>query len=55
MKREIHYLTNDDDERQELWVYCLSGNSIFTLREHLDTIKKEQEQYKNLIEVLIKE
>lgn len=55
MKREIHYLTKDEDLRQELWVYCLNTNSIFHLREYLNKLIQEQEKHKDLINALIKE
>ena len=38
--REIQNLTNDEDLRQELWIYILEGNSFFTLKEYLIKLMK---------------
>ena len=40
MQRTINKLTNDEDIRQELWLYLLEGNSVFTLVEHFHTISE---------------
>lgn len=37
----ISNLTNDEDQRQELWVYYLDGNSESTLASYLAQINKE--------------
>ena len=37
----ISCLTNDEDERQELWVYYLSGNDVSSIASYLDQINKE--------------
>ena len=31
----INWLTNDEDKRQELWLYYLEGNELPTLASHL--------------------
>lgn len=38
----IQNLTNDEDIQQELWLYILEGNSIFTLKDQYLKIIKEQ-------------
>ena len=42
MLRMINSLTKDEDERQELWLYILEGNSIFTLIDYYKKIAKER-------------
>lgn len=37
----INCLTNDEDKRQELWAYYLSGNAPSTLASYLEKINKE--------------
>lgn len=37
--QEINRLTNDEDLRQELWLYFLEGNSPFTLELKLNSMK----------------
>ncbi len=37
----INCLTKDEDQRQDLWVHYLSGNSPSTFVSHLDKINKE--------------
>ena len=39
--REINRLTNDEDIRQDLWVFFLEGNSPFSFQEYLDKIKQD--------------
>lgn len=39
----INCLTNDEDKRQELWLYYLSGNSVEDLVSRLDQINSEYE------------
>lgn len=41
--REILHLTSDEDLRQELWIHILEGNSLFSLADHLESLKKKQE------------
>lgn len=36
--REINYLTNDEDLRQDLWVFFLEGNSPFSFKDYLKEI-----------------
>ena len=38
IQRTINNLTEDEDVRQELWLYILEGNSVFTLTEHFHEI-----------------
>ena len=38
----INCLTNDEDQRQELWLHYLSGNSEDTLVSKLEIIKKNE-------------
>lgn len=40
----ISCLTNDDDLRQELWVYYLSGNPVELFSEHLRKLKMQYSQ-----------
>ena len=37
----INCLTKDEDARQELWVYYLSGNPVSAFASYLDKINKE--------------
>jgi hypothetical protein len=37
----INELTEDEDLRQELWLYLLEGNSVFTLVDHFHKISLE--------------
>lgn len=37
----INLLTEDEDQRQDLWVHYLSGNPLSTLASHLDKMNKE--------------
>ena len=37
----INSLTDDEDDRQSLWVYYLNGNSVESLSTYLAKIKKE--------------
>ena len=37
----ISNLTNDEDQRQELWAHYLSGNAESSLASYLDKINKE--------------
>ena len=39
--QEINRLTEDEDLRQELWVYFLDGHSPFLLQERLIAIKEK--------------
>lgn len=39
--QEINRLTNDEDLRQELWIYFLEGNSPFTLESELNSIREK--------------
>ena len=39
---EINRLTNDEDLRQDLWIFFLEGNSPFSFKDYLDKIS-----YKN--------
>ena len=41
MLRTINGLTEDEDLRQELWLYLLEGNSVFTLVDHFHKISLE--------------
>lgn len=36
--REINRLTNDEDLRQDLWLFFLEGNSPFSFKDHLGKI-----------------
>jgi hypothetical protein len=42
MQRTINSLTKDEDVRQELWLYLLEGNSVFTLIEYFRKITFKQ-------------
>ena len=37
----INCLTNDEDQRQDLWVHYLSGHSPSTFADHLEKINRE--------------
>jgi hypothetical protein len=39
----INCLTDDEDQRQELWLYYLNGNSIESLSDYLCCIKSDSE------------
>ena len=41
----INNLTDDEDDRQDLWVYLLEGNSLNSLTKRLEEIKKSQKIY----------
>ena len=43
--RIIHHLTDDEDIRQDLWLYVLEGNSPFTLQSQYKKIVKKRENY----------
>ena len=47
--REINRLTNDDDLRQELWVYFLEGNSPFSFKEYLEILQEKQDKLDSVI------
>jgi hypothetical protein len=47
--REIHRLTNDEDLRQELWLYFLEGHSPFTFEEYLFKIVQEEKIHNEII------
>lgn len=44
IKQKIHNLTKDDDDRQELWLHYVSGNSPSTFEQKLLKIKRKREQ-----------
>lgn len=44
----INGLTNDDDQRQELWCYYLSGAHSSVLQKRLDNINRDNETYDRL-------
>ena len=44
----INNLTEDEDYRQDLWVYLLEGNSPKLLRKHLKNIKEQREKYEDM-------
>lgn len=47
--REINRLTNDEDVRQDLWVFFLEGNSPFSFKDYLNQIsEKDEDNLKNL-------
>jgi len=47
---EINRLTNDEDLRQELWVFFLEGNSPFLLKKQLTRLRRhELEEHNNYI------
>jgi hypothetical protein len=39
----INHLTNDDDQRQDLWVYYLSGHSVDSFVSYLEELKAAQQ------------
>lgn len=43
MNSLINCLTDDEDQRQELWLYYLNGNSIESLSDYLCCIKSDSE------------
>lgn len=43
MQRVINKLTKDEDQRQELWLYLLEGNSAFTLIQYFKKISTKTE------------
>lgn len=47
--KEINRLTNDEDLRQELWLYFLEGNSPFSFEKHLESIESKIKKENNLI------
>ena len=48
----INCLTSDEDQRQDLWVYYLSGNPMSTFTSHLDKLNKEFNADSQLQEML---
>ena len=48
----INCLTKDEDRRQDLWVYYLSGNHTSTFSSHLDNLTKEFNADSQLQEML---
>lgn len=44
----INSLTNDEDKRQQLWVYYLSSNDALSLPAHLKTLQEEEKLQKDL-------
>ena len=40
--RIIHNLTNDEDLRQDLWLYILEGHSPFNLEQHYLSLKDQE-------------
>jgi hypothetical protein len=47
--REINRLTNDEDLRQDLWLFFLEGNSPFSFKDHLGTISdKDVDSFVNM-------
>jgi hypothetical protein len=44
----INCLTNDEDLRQDLWVYYLSGSPVENLNSRLESIKKEYSDHLEL-------
>lgn len=45
MARTINELTKDEDVRQELWLYLLEGNSVFTIKDQYQRISFKQNTY----------
>ena len=45
LERKINSLTEDEDLRQELWLYILEGNSPFTLNEFYQKLLLEQKKW----------
>lgn len=43
--QEINRLTNDEDLRQELWIYFLEGNSPFSLEQKLKSLKNKERKH----------
>ena len=48
----INCLTKDEDRRQDLWMYYLSGNEETALSSHLDKLTKEFDADSQLQELL---
>ena len=48
----IQNLTNDEDIQQELWLYILEGNSIFTLQDQYNKIINTMENIDGLEEII---
>lgn len=48
----IQNLTNDEDIQQELWLYILEGNSIFTLQDQYKKIINTMENIDGLEEII---
>ena len=44
----IENLTNDEDQRQQLWLHYVSGGSIDTFEQKLEQITREQELHEKL-------
>lgn len=47
--QQINSLTEDEDLRQELWLYFLEGNSPFSLKIKLSSIKVENKKHSDVI------
>jgi hypothetical protein len=50
--REIHRLTDDEDLRQELWLYFFEGHSPFTFESYLKEIIRKQNIEKEIIQYM---
>lgn len=48
--KEINRLTNDEDLRQELWIFFLEGNSPFYFKEHLIIMQEKEDNILNYME-----
>ena len=48
----INRLTKDEDRRQDLWMYYLSGNAASTFSSHLDKLNREFNADSQLQELL---
>ena len=46
--RVINGLTKDEDLRQDLWLYLLEGNSIFTIIDRFQKISLKESIYKSM-------
>ena len=46
--KKINLLTNDEDLRQELWLYYLEGNPFDTLSEHFNVLKRRIPEQKSI-------
>jgi hypothetical protein len=42
---EINRLTDDEDLRQDLWLFFLEGNSPFLFKEYIDSIGQNDYKY----------